>query len=137
MSPKTFREMEMAKGLVPSSEVIHTSLTDWYERIRYVPLSMFGIEDLCRSLRQVLYPEHVVPIAVRAIEEDPLAGDMYEGELACAFRAIPGGFWREHRQLAARLLAVMEGAIPRLSDDDVKGDVAATVTRLEAAIAES
>ena len=136
MIPTTFREMEMAEGLLPSSEVIHTSLTRWYERIRCVPLSAFGIEDLCRSVRQVLYPEYVVPVAVKAVEEDPLAGELYEGELVHAFESIPDGFWREHRQLAARLLAVMEGAIPRLSGD-TKEDVAAAVVRVEAAMAES
>jgi hypothetical protein len=136
MSPRTFREIEMAEGVLPALEERPSSLTDWYDRMRYVPLSAFGIEDLCRSLRQILYPEYLVPVAVKALEEDALAGDMYEGELALAFRSIPDGFWREHRQLASRLVAVMEGAISRFSGG-VKEDVEAAVSRVGAAIAES
>jgi hypothetical protein len=134
MNPTTFRDIEMAKGIAPRSEESSSSLTDWYDRIRNVPLLAFGIEDLCRSLRQVLYPQYVVPVALEALERDPLAGEMYEGELALAFRSLPDGFWREHKQVGTRWLASIAGAMQRFSGD-VKRDLAEVVARIEVATA--
>jgi hypothetical protein len=133
MSPTTFHDIEIAKGLVTVGVKDQSALSDWYVRMRDVPLSAFGIEDLCKSVRQNLYPEYVVPTAIEAIEKEPLAGEMYDGELAVSFRAVSVAFWHEHQELAGRLLSVMKEILPRLGDD-VKGDVVATVVTIEAAI---
>jgi hypothetical protein len=132
MSPTTFRQIEMTKGIAPSATEERSPLSDWYERVRDVPLSAFGIEDLCKSVRQAVFPDYVVPVALDRLEEEPLAGEMYDGELAAAFRWIPQTFWSEHRQIAARMVSVLEDALPRLSDD-VQGDVSAIVACIEAA----
>ncbi len=131
--PTTFRQIEMAKGVSPSEIENRSPLSDWYARVRDIPLSALGIDDLCKSVRQALFPDYVVPVALDVLAKELLAGEMYDGELAAAFRSISQTFWREHRQIAARMLGVLKDALPRLSDD-VQGDVLATVACIEAAM---
>jgi len=69
----------------------------WYARVRDIPISEFSIFDLARSCRQKLYLEHIVPVALSRLAEDPCAGELYDGELALAFQSIPGSYWDQHR----------------------------------------
>ena len=131
MASTTFREIEIAEGI--DSSLGDSPLEIWYARVRNVPLSALGVEDVCKSLRQDIYPEYVVPIAVELLAKDPQAGEMYDGELARAFRGIPEPFWRKHPQLAAKVVDVMKNAISQL-DDDAKSDVTMTAAAIEAAI---
>jgi hypothetical protein len=134
MSPTTFHEIEIAKGVAPSKMQECSPLSDWYARIRDVPLSSFGVGDLSKSVRQCLFPDYVIPVALQVLEKEPLAGEMYDGELASAFHAISETFWYEHREIAARALSVMKGALPQIGDADVQGVVSATAARIESAM---
>lgn len=133
----TFREIETLEGVVPSENQEHSPLVEWYARIRDIPLSSFRAEDLCKSIRQCLFPEYVVPAAIEVLEKEPLAGEMYDGELASAFSAISETFWCEHKQIAARTLRVLKRVLPQFESDDAKGNVLAALACIEAAMSQS
>jgi hypothetical protein len=129
MSPTTFHEMEKARWIAAGGTE-QSPLSDWYARVRDVPLSAFGVGDLCKSLRQGLYPEYVVPFALEAFEKEPLAGEMYDGELAMAFCSVLGAFWRNNPRLAVRVIRVLGDVFDRLGED-LKPDVARVIAEVE------
>jgi hypothetical protein len=130
MSP-TFREIESAKGVAPSEVGECSPLGEWYARVRDVPLAAFGVEDLCKSVRQCLYLEHVVPAALDLLEKEPLSGEMYDGELASAFHAIPDTFWRADKHIAARARSILQSAFPQFNDDGSRIAVSAVLARIQ------
>lgn len=132
MTTLTFQQIEQAKGIKYSADYEHSPLSDWYHRMRDVPLSAFGIEDLCKSVRQDLYPDHVIPVAIDALEKEPMAGEMYDGELALSFRFVSDNFWSKNLGLAQRLLHVLRKVVALLEDEDeFKADALETIGRIE------
>jgi CDI immunity proteins len=73
----------------PSSDHGYSALDEWYLSIRDIPLYDLPIGDIARSLRQSLYPDFVVPVAIRHLRENPLAGHLYDGELLVSLRNGP------------------------------------------------
>lgn len=128
---RTFREIEAAEGVVSGEIKKDSSLEEWYARVRDVPLTALRVEDLCKSVRQCLYLEHVIPVALDVLEREPMAGEMYDGELASAFRVISETFWREHRQIATRTQDILKVVLQQI-DDDYDDDVLAVLARIEA-----
>ena len=104
---RTFRQIEQHLGLNMSSSLGESPLEAWYERVRDKQLAEFSDEDLAKSCRQELFLDFVVPFAVERIETDPLAGELYDGELLEAVALIMRGFWLEHQSLANRLCRVI------------------------------
>lgn len=82
----TFRKVD------GGAEVGDSSLDAWYSQIRETPISEFGDGDLARACRQKLFLEHVVPSVVFRLVENPLAGDLYDGELLSSLLATANGF---------------------------------------------
>jgi hypothetical protein len=115
MNPITFHTIEQTQGIILEQD--SSVLSDWYLRVREIPLPQLRIEDLCRSLRQVLYPEYIVPVAIKLVERDPLIGEMYDGELLVAFKSIPESFWHANVSLAQRLFRVCGKPLTRMSDE--------------------
>jgi hypothetical protein len=108
MKASTFIEIERTLGLsAPPAEPGSSPLELWYTRVRAIHMMRFTVEDWCRAVRQLLYPEYVIPAALDVLQQEPLAGDMYDGELACAFRFVPEEYWRDHPRDARRLLNVL------------------------------
>ncbi len=56
-------------------------LPAWYRSIRDVPLDELRIEDISKALRQNIHLEQVIPLALKRLQMEPLAGEMYQGEL--------------------------------------------------------
>lgn len=84
----------------------------WYERVSDTPIEDLAVGDLCRAVRQQLHLEHVLPVALRHLAVDPLAGEKYDGELAFAVTALSAQFWAEHVALAVQIAAALERALP-------------------------
>jgi hypothetical protein len=126
----TFRQLETPDGGRSEPDPNNSPLDEWYCRVRDTPISEFADEDLGRACRQAIYVDHIVPIAVARLEEEPLAGDMYDGELLVAMRSIPVNYWRKDQQTSERLLKVVE-RVKQLSDDqDIIHDVDELVGRI-------
>jgi hypothetical protein len=130
MSQTTFREIEVTKGSAPGASGEQSPLSKWYAGVRDIPLSAFSVEDLCKSVRQELYPEYVVPAAIEALEKEPLAGEMYDGELTMSFRFVPKPFWRENPAIAGRFLRALKDALPRLGEN-LKAEASSMVAVIE------
>ncbi len=89
----TFHSLEREDS---DMEFGHSSLDDWYRSVRDAPLQDLTDGDLCRSIRQQLFVIHTVPIAIERLLENPSAGDLYDGELILAFKAVPVEYWELH-----------------------------------------
>ena len=55
------------------------------------------------------YLDVIVPFCLGKLEEDPLAGELYDGELAEALWKIPDDYWRSHPAEESHFLELMAG----------------------------
>ena len=63
-------------------------------RLRNVPLRELGIEDLGMLIGQSIGLQHVVPVAIDKLQEDPWAGGyLYPGYLLKTVAALPTDYW--------------------------------------------
>lgn len=83
-----------------------SALDGWYEGIRNLPIGHFSVGDTCRSLRQGLLVDPIIQRAIELFVADPLAGEIDDGELARALKAVPLGWWRTHGREAKRVVEV-------------------------------
>ena len=84
----TFEILDHDRGyeLPPAPPEGEYPLPKWYRRVRNTRLKDLTVEDICRACRQEIYPEYVVPLALRLLHENPLTGEMYDGELRHGIR---------------------------------------------------
>ena len=94
----TFSVLDREKG-IPESPPISDgkySLPAWYFSIRDVPLDALGIEDISKAVRQNIHLEHSVALALKRLQAEPLAGEMFQGELLCSLKSVPTSYWPKH-----------------------------------------
>ena len=95
----TFAILDRQKGYVklqPATEEEYP-LPAWYRAVCETPLDDLGLEDICKACRQQIHLEHVVPLALRILKTEPLAGEMYDGELLVSMKSVPSDYWPAHR----------------------------------------
>ena len=80
--------------------------------------------DLARACRQNVYVEATVPLSLKQLEEDPLAGELYDGELVRSLKSVPGSYWRAHPKERERLLALADEAYRQTGDADLRASEA-------------
>jgi hypothetical protein len=118
----TFSDLERLNGQDYSPKTEDKwPLEEWYDSVRNIPLSDLPSGDLAKACRQGIWIHSVVPVAIERLKVDPLAGDLYEGELIVALKSIPFGFWAEHKSTASEMRHLLERALPYL-DTDVQKD---------------
>ena len=121
MSPeaKTFAALDRAKGIAPLPEEHgeEMPLPAWYRSVYQTPLDQLTIEDLSKAGRQSLHFEQVVPIIIARLGADPLAGEMFDGELLASLRSVGADYWKAHRSQAVALKAIIDAAWSNLPDD--------------------
>jgi hypothetical protein len=113
---KTFRKLD---GNVHLDEP-KSALEEWYNHVRDVPLENLGVGVLARACRQNIFPPAVVPICLLRLEEDPLAGDLYDGELLLALKGLPREYWVLHSQEKSEFLRLAERAVNESGDSELK-----------------
>ena len=97
--------------------------------MREIPIEELGVEGICKACRQQIHIEHVVPIALRVLQSEPLAGEMYDGELLASLKSILPDYWPTHPPEAAVLKAICEGVRGNANlSDDVRQDVVELLT---------
>lgn len=101
-----------------------SSLEKWHASILDTPISDFTMDDLCRSVRQEMFLEHVLPVALRRLQDDPQSGELRDGELASAIARISKRFWQSHPELASETRKLMESQDYSF-DDTVREEVSA------------
>ena len=127
---KTFADLDRDLGLLelPSDAASEFPLPEWYRSVRQTPLDKLSIGDLCRACGQSIHLQQVVPLAIAALEQDALAGDAYEGQLASSLVAVPRQFWLQNRSLANICHRVAQ-TIPSDDDFDFRKDIALLIER--------
>ena len=92
-----------------------SSLVKNCHRLRRVPLKDFSIEDLRIMIGQEIGLKYLVPIALVALEKEPLAqGDFYPGDLLKSVLGVSREFWRQHSELKERMDVIVEKAKAKL-----------------------
>jgi len=128
----TFATLDRQKGIpdLPPVTGEEYPLPAWYRAVRETPLEELGVEDICKACRQQIHLEHVVPLTLRLLQSEPLAGEMYDGELLASLKSVPSDYWPTHVAEAAMLKSVCEEV--RKNDtipDEVRQDVVELLTR--------
>jgi hypothetical protein len=123
---KTFASLDREKGIgdTPPPPEGEFPLPAWYRSVKTVPLDKLSVEDICKACRQKIHLEHVVPIALRLLQSDPLAGEFYEGELLVSLESVPVSYWRSQPDLARILKQIAEKVrSDNSTEDDLKKDL--------------
>lgn len=70
-----------------------SSLSTWYGNIRNKTLGELSDGDIARMIRQSLYLQFVIVEALGRLSENPMAGEMYGGEIVDAMSGIDAAYW--------------------------------------------
>jgi hypothetical protein len=117
---------------LPPAEDEEFPLPVWYRAVRDICLQELGVEDLAKANRQQIHPDYVIPITLRLLQSEPLAGEMYDGELIASLRSAPTGYWSVQTKDTAVLQTVICRAIKmETTDDDLRQDLRDFLRRLE------
>jgi hypothetical protein len=65
-------------------------------RLRQVPIGQLSDDDLRLLLGQKIGTEWLVPLALQRLADEPLAGDLYPGDLLNAVLHAGEGYWEDH-----------------------------------------
>jgi hypothetical protein len=97
-----------------------TGLVRGVHAARQKPLAELTVEDLRVLIGQNVSLDHLVPLALRELHEDPLSeGDLYPGDLLNAVLNIDGAFWGDHGELALEVDGIvheLESALETLQE---------------------
>lgn len=129
MSEQTHRQLTFAildrdRGIpdpLPSAEE-EFPLPAWYRAVRDTPLEQLTVEDISKACRQQIHLDHVVPRALHILQTQPLAGEMYDGEVLASLSAIPQEYWHSHVADAESLREIVQ-SLPQNVDADLQRDV--------------
>ncbi len=104
---KTLDELEGAARGEPADD---SYLVATCRRLRGKPVGQFSVEDLRIMIGQGIGLRHLVPLALEALEREPLAqGDYYPGDLLGSVLGVAGEFWAREWEWRDRLRAVLAG----------------------------
>ncbi len=122
ISKMTIREVDEKNGIKYEESDWESGLTLWHNQVVDKRFCDYNIEDVCRACRQELHLEYVVPVAIKLLCENPMAGDMYDGELLSSMKCLPEAFWSDNEDMAKAakdyILQISES-----DDKDVVSDI--------------
>lgn len=136
---KTLEELENVAWLKPQFE---SGLSTRCHELRKVPIDELSPEDLRVLIGQGIGLEHLLPLALAVLEEDPLAeGDLYPGDLLAAVIGLHSEAWQANPTSweAARRVGVEAHAMllsevgQALLPEPLRGDLIAEVVRFNGA----
>ena len=70
-------------------------------------------------------------MALRLLKAEPLAGEMYDGELLVSLKSAPSDYWLAHQEEVSSLKSIIE--VVRRSektDDDLRRDLQELLARI-------
>lgn len=100
-----------------------SSLEAWFESVLDVPVEGMAVEDLCRAVRQKICVDQLMPRILAVLTEDPLAGDLYDGELIAALATIKGNELQDHKEMFIKIKHLINGLDPQDINNDLKNDI--------------
>jgi len=129
----TFAALDKKKGIeLPPATGEEFPLPTWYRAVREIPLDELSIEDICKACRQQIHLDHVVPLALKLLESDPLSGEMYDGELLVSLKSIPVEYWSRNKTEKVTLESII---VTRLRQEELTNDVREDVRELVSKLA--
>lgn len=116
---ETFAVLDCAKGIAPLPEKQDEEmpLPAWYRSVYHISLDQLTIEDLSKAARQQIHSERIVPLVIERLQSEPLAGEMFDGELLVSLRSIGADYWSSHLKDAANVRTVIVAAWNDLPED--------------------
>jgi len=114
------RTLEQLDGEVwPEPNATDTELVRECHRLRRVPVGDLTVSDLRQLIGQQIGIEWLVPIALGHLGQDPLAGELYPGDLLNAVLRCDEVYWNEN---PAQLMSLwrVRGALEQLQADASK-----------------
>lgn len=88
-----------------------SSLGEWYIRVRNKYLNELTDGDVARFIRQELYLEYIIPVAIEKIIIHPLAGEYRNGEILGAMCRVDISFWRSNLELKRKAIDSLNSII--------------------------
>ena len=117
---KTLTELE---GGPWSESGLDSHVVKTCHRLRAKPIGELSVEDLRIMIGQGVGLRFLVPLALEALEQNPLAeGDFYPGDLLHSVLRLEGEFWSREWEWRARIRGVLEQL--REAPDELKDAVA-------------
>jgi hypothetical protein len=129
----TFSMLDKEKGIpeLPPVTADEYPLPAWYRAVRDIPLRELSVEDLSKANRQQIHPDHIVPTTLELLQSNPLAGEMYDGELFVSLKSVPPEYWSGHLNETEALKSVIGSALQAdATTDDVRKDLEDFITRI-------
>jgi hypothetical protein len=106
-------------------------LVETCHALRHKPVGTFSVEDLRIMIGQQSSLPILLPIALEALESDPLAeGDLFAGDLLSSVVAIEDPFWCSHPQELRRVRGVAERVLGLAQEPSRVGPASAPTLEL-------
>jgi len=116
ISRLTFRHLDGNITLSPPT----SALEEWYIQIRDTTLYDLKLDDLARACRQRLYLDQIVPICLHELEKNPLAGELYDGEVIYALKQVPEDYWLHNQIHLRRFINLTKLAFSQSGDPNLE-----------------
>lgn len=87
-------------------------ISKWYSSILGTRLCDLSDGDIIKLLRQEEHLQYIIPLAIKRIENNPLAGFYYDCELLAALSEIRRNIWSDNltfKERAKELIKKLEG----------------------------
>ena len=109
----SFADLDRKDGkseLAPVPPEGEYSLPAWYRAVHETPIESLTHFDLRRALCQQIHVDYVLPIVISILNADPLAGDLYDGDLLDSLNQLPTQYWvyqKNNRNAVAKIVSVI------------------------------
>lgn len=98
-------------------------LEKWFEGVLDIPLENLDVGDVCRAVRQKVCLDQLMPRILALLTEDPLAGEIYDGELIAALATIKSNELHDQKETFIRIKNLINGIAPQDINTDLKNDI--------------
>jgi hypothetical protein len=134
MEDPSFQDLDRRQGLSGDLGPLEfpSGLVLWYHRIYEVPVGRFTVDDLARAVLQDCHLDYILPLALRELEKNPLAGEFYDGELLCSLLGRPPYEWKSRPDYLRRVLEIVRRKEAQLRPELESVDAWRFVARLRA-----
>lgn len=101
---------------------IKSNLDKWYVTLLNKTMEEVDIKDISRMLRQDILIDLAVNKAVEILKENPLAGEMYDGQLLEILYSVDVNKYKETDKVKDILIKINSNisSFERMSDEDLK-----------------